>query len=306
LQNAEVSDVANQSLNDIIRRGGMADLLGHEDELRLGRAVQAGRQAEDRLTAGTSTDAQADRFLEAEGMRARNELVVRNVRLAQSVARRYRLRSGGDTEDLFMYGVQGLFRAAELFDPDKGFKFSTYATLWVRQAINGALSDVGPAMHVPYPQQLNEVRLRALVEEEGHTIDEAAAVLGMTRQTAHQLLAACVVPASLDQPLSAGDDNHTLGDRIQTERSPGYDLVDDGVAAVGQHGSVSPILELLDPQERQIMQYFLSAEGDMPTLDDVAEATGMPATLVRSKRISARSKLAHPAANVRQQLSRAC
>ena len=98
---------------------------------------------------------------------------------------------------------------------------------------------------------------------------------------------------------------HTLGDRIQTERSPGYDLVDNGVAAVGQHGSVTPILDLLDEQERQIMQYFLSAEGDMPTLDDVAEATGLPATLVRSKRISARSKLAHPAANVRQQLSRA-
>jgi RNA polymerase sigma factor (sigma-70 family) len=296
--------VANQSLNDIIRRGGMADLLGHEDELRLGRTVQAGRAAQARLDTGESNEPAGDRFLAADGMRARNELVVRNVRLAQSVARRYRLRSGGDTEDLFMYGVQGLFRAAELFDPTKGFKFSTYATLWVRQAINGALSDVGPAMHVPYPQQLNEVRLRALVEEDGCSIDDAAAVLGMTRQTAHQLLAACVVPASLDQPLSAGDENHTLGDRIETDRTAGYELVDDGVASVDQHGSVSPVLDLLDRQEREIMSFFLNADGDVPTLDDVAAATGMPATLVRSKRISARSKLAHPAANVRQHLSR--
>jgi RNA polymerase sigma factor (sigma-70 family) len=296
--------MANHSLNDIIRRGGMADLLGHEDELRLGRAVQAGRQAQDRLDASTSTDTAADGWLAAEGMRARNELVVRNVRLAQSVARRYRLRSGGDTEDLFMYGVQGLFRAAELFDPDKGFKFSTYATLWVRQAINGALSDVGPAMHVPYPQQLNEVRLRTLVEEEGHTIDEAAAVLGMTRQTAHQLLAACVVPASLDQPLVAGDDGHTLGDRIESERPAGYVGVDDSVASDDQVGALAPVLSLLDRHERTIMELFLSAEGDAPTLDEVAASTGLPATLVRSKRISARSKLAHPAANVRQQLSR--
>jgi DNA-directed RNA polymerase sigma subunit (sigma70/sigma32) len=159
-------------------------------------------------------------------------------------------------------------------------------------------------MHVPYPQQLNEVRLRTLVEEEGHTIDEAAAVLGMTRQTAHQLLAACVVPASLDQPLVAGDDGHTLGDRIESERPAGYHGVDDSVTSDDQTGALAPVLSLLDRHERTIMELFLSAEGDAPTLDEVAASTGLPATLVRSKRISARSKLAHPAANVRQQLSR--
>ena len=294
--------MANQSLNDIIRRGGMAELLDHPEELRLGRAVQAGRAAQDRIDAGTTERPTEDRWLAAEGMRARNELVVRNVRLAQSVARRYRLRSGGDTEDLFMYGVQGLFRAAELFDPDKGFKFSTYATLWVRQAINGALADNGPAMHVPYPQQLNEVRLRALVEEDGVTIDSAANQLGLTPSTAHQLLAACVVPASLDQPMGGYEDGITLGERLAADRSPGYDGVDNGVAADAQYGALRGVLGMLDAAERRVMEYFLQVDAEPPTLDQVAEATGMPATLVRSKRISARSKLAHPAAGLRQQL----
>ena len=185
--------MVQSSLSYIMDRSANSGLLSHEDELSLGRIVQAGVLAKRRLESGDSTDKRADRAAFEAGRSARDEMVVRNVRLVQNIARRYRLRSGADPEDLFMYGVLGLFRAAELFDPNKGLRFSTYAVLWIRQSINSALGDVAHSLHVPYPQQLKEIRLRSMVSEEGATVAAAAEELGMMSQTAVQLLAACHV-----------------------------------------------------------------------------------------------------------------
>ncbi len=295
--------MAQSSMAYILERAETAALLTHEEELRLGRTVQGGQAAKKRLDGRTSTDRRDDRKLFEAGKAARDELVVRNVRLAQNVARRYRLRSGGDVDDLFMYGVLGLFRAAELFDPGKNFRFSTYAVLWIRQSINASLGDTSHPMHVPYPQQLKEIRLRAHVSEDGMNIPDAAVAVGMNRSTAYQLLAACSPVVSFDQPVGGEPGGRTLGETVSSPDDCTFGKVEDKVAGNRQLDTLASGLSYLDGQERTVMAYFLDDDRhEMPTLDEVADATGMPTTLVRSKRLSARSKLAHPAARIRQQL----
>jgi RNA polymerase primary sigma factor len=297
--------MAHASLSYILERSETSALLAAEDELALGRIVQAGLLAKRRLENGESDNKRADKKAIADGRAARDQLVVRNVRLAQNVARRYRLRSGGDPEDLFMFGVLGLFRAAELFDPTKGLRFSTYAVLWIRQAINAAIGDLAHSVHVPYPQQLKEIRLRALVSEEGSTVANAAGELGMMPQTAVQLLAACASSSSFDQPVGFDDGGRTLGDVVPSREPVGYDGVDNNMVGDDLDASLARGFEFLDEREREVMRCFLEAgDHDTPTLEAVAASTGMPSTLVRSKRLSARSKLGHPAADLRQRLGR--
>lgn len=297
--------MAHASLSYILDRTETSALLAAEDELALGRIVQEGIAAKRRLENKESTNKRADRRAFDEGRKARDEMVVRNVRLAQNVARRYRLRSGGDPEDLFMYGVLGLFRAAELFDPSKGLRFSTYAVLWIRQAINAAIGDLAHSVHVPYPQQLKEIRLRALVTEDGSSIVDAASELGMMPQTAVQLLAACASSSSFDQPVGFDDGGRTLGDVVASKEPTGYNGVDDAMISDDLETSLERSFRFLDEREREVMTCFLAAgDESQPTLEEVAATTGMPSTLVRSKRLSARSKLGHPAADLRQRLGR--
>jgi RNA polymerase sigma factor (sigma-70 family) len=295
--------MAALSVSYLLERVGTTALLDHADELRLGTVVQTGQAAKRRLDEGTSTDRRSDRRAVHDGRAARDELVLRNVRLVQTVARRYRLRGGGDPDDLFMYGVLGLFRAAELFDPGKGVRFSTYAVLWIRQAINAALGDESHALHVPYPQQLKEIRLRALVSGEGRSLEAAASEVGMLATTARQLLAACAPSVSLDAPLDSSErDGATVIDLVP-QYDVGFDDVDHEVAAARQHEALHVGMAHLDATERRIMRVTLAeADGRAPTLEEIATELGLAPTLVRSKRLSARSKLAHPALGLRQQL----
>ncbi|MFM7535204.1 MAG: sigma-70 family RNA polymerase sigma factor [Acidimicrobiales bacterium] len=295
--------MATMSVSYLLERIDNPELLDHRGELRLGACVQAGQAAKRRLDAGESTDRRADRRAVADGRAARDELVLRNVRLVQTVARRYRLRAGGDPDDLFMYGVLGLFRAAELFDPGKGVRFSTYAVLWVRQAINAALGDESHPLHVPYPQQLKEIRLRALMSTDGMHLERAAAEVGMQPSTARQLLAACAPSVSLDQPVDSSErDGATVVDLVP-QYDVGFGLVDDDVAGGPQQEALHVGLAHLDSIERQVVRTSLQDhDGRAPTLDEIAAELGLASTLVRSKRLSARSKLAHPALGLRQQL----
>jgi RNA polymerase primary sigma factor len=293
--------MSHASLTFMMKQAGSRTLLTAAEERRLGTLVHAGADARHRIDDGTTENEHIDHEAAVAGIEARDELVVRNVRLVQNVARRYRLRAGTDSEDLFMYGVLGLFRAAELFDPERGVRFSTYATVWVRQAINAALSDLANAVHVPYPQQLNEVRLRTLVAEQGHTVTEAAAVVGLMPATARQLLRACAGAVSLHAPTNG--ENTTIAERVIGETEVGYEGVEDAVAGISQLGVLAEVFAHLDAQEKAVMRFFLEVRPEeTATLDRAAEVTGLPTTLVRSKRLSARSKLAHPAANLRQQL----
>lgn len=292
--------MAHASMTYILRQTGQR-LLGPEEELDLGRVIQTGQEAKRRIEQGTSLSAKRDQRLFDTAKQARNELVLRNVRLVQNVAKRYRV-NGADPEDVFMYGVLGLFRAAELFDPEKGLRFSTYATLWIRQAINGAMGDIAHQLHVPYPQQLKEIHLRARMVDGGVSLAAAAADLGIPRATAEQLLSACAPASSLDQPAMGEAGRPSMAEQLPSPATDSLDRVDAAVDRATTTEVMQAALEYLDAEERKVMDLFLEEHEALPTLDHVASATGLPATLVRSKRLSARSKLAHPAANLRQHL----
>jgi hypothetical protein len=138
---------------------------------------------------------------------------------------------------------------------------------------------------------------------DGRSLVEAAAEVGMQASTARQLLAACAPSVSLDAPLDTSErDGATVIDLVP-QLEPGYEAVDDEVASGPQHEALHVGLAHLDAVERQVVRATLQDhDGRAPTLDEVAAELGLAPTLVRSKRLSARSKLAHPALGLRQQL----
>ena len=175
------------------------DLLSHEEEIDLSKRAKQG-------------DA-----------RARKRLIEKNLRLVVSVAKKYR-GMGLPFEDLIQEGNLGLMRAVEKFDPDRGFRFSTYATWWIRQAVQRAVADKGRTIRVPVhmTEKIRKVS-RAISElavelEREPTEDEVASRLGWDSEEVRLTMSAMPDATSLDQPVSSEDTASQLGDFIEDER----------------------------------------------------------------------------------------
>ena len=224
-QAERLSSVGESSTGDTVRMYlkeiGRVDLLSTEDERRLAQAIENGNLAAMQLDTeppGTMAHRRLIRTVNA-GQRAKSELIQANLRLVVSIAKRYSGR-GMQFLDLIQEGNLGLMRAVDKFDHTKGFKFSTYATWWIRQAITRAIADQARTIRIPVHmvESMNRVmrtqrQMHQELEREP-TIDELAERCGMVPDKIREILRMSLDPLSLDSPVGEEDDSN-LTDFIQ-------------------------------------------------------------------------------------------
>ncbi len=267
----EEEDLVQLYLNDI----GRHPLLTKEDEVRLGQAIQAGAAASEELACGAALDPDRRLALEASvqaGTEAAQTFVESNLRLVVSLAKRY-ASSGVALLDLIQEGNLGLIHAVEKFDPSKGFKFSTYATWWIRQALGRGIANTGRTIRLPVhaSEQLLAMRMERARFEAGHgrtpDPDELAAALGLSVGKVEELLPFLHEPSSLSE--SVGDGDGELGELVAdvSTQAP-----DEQVFASMLPAQVNELLSSLDCREREILLLRYGLDRGRPrTLEEVSQ-----------------------------------
>src|SRR5690606_6966577 len=267
-----VSDPVRMYLNEI----GRYRLLTAQQEVELSMALEAGQRAQERLEKEelSEEDAAVLRHSVEEGELARRRLVEANLRLVVSIARRY-VGRGLAMLDLIQEGNMGLMRAVERFDYRKGFKFSTYATWWIRQAISRAIADQGRTIRMPIHvldvvNKLSRAR-RELAQELGRdpTVDELAEDLDLAPERVEELLRFAQDTVSLEMPVGE-DSTGTLGDLVE---DPDGERPVDAATFASLQDQLALALEGLSEREREVLiMRFGLADGKMRTLEEVGAA----------------------------------
>ncbi|HEV2071977.1 MAG TPA: sigma-70 family RNA polymerase sigma factor [Acidimicrobiales bacterium] len=257
-------DSVGQYLHEI----GLVPLLNAAQERELSQKVEAGRDGQARLDAGDLTRAEKVEAKRAvrEAARARDYFIRANLRLVVSIARRYPLPPGMDLLDLIQEGNLGLEHAVEKFDWRKGFKFSTYATFWIRQAIGRALDQKANLVRLPSERSAQlRAALRA-VSGEGDELDDELANL-------HRL----ATPTSLDR--TVGDDGEQELVDLLPDSLPGPEQV---VVEQMQEEMVTGLLDRLEPRARVAVEHrFGLADGQKHSFREVGEVLGVTAEAAR-------------------------
>jgi RNA polymerase sigma factor (sigma-70 family) len=289
---AEDRDLVGMYLDEIAR----TRLLTAADEVELAEAIEAGLYAEQLIAEGAIPDGVDPMELEtiaADGRAAKRRFINANLRLVVSVARRY-VRAPMPLLDLIQEGNTGLVRAVEKFDYQRGYKFSTYATWWIRQAISRAIAQQGRIVRLPVHvvedlHRVSRVR-RELVRELGREpeIDELAKELGEDPDRIEELLAWGRDPLSLDTPV--GDDDATrLGDLVQEIEQP----TPEEIVLAGFHDRrVHDLVDRLDPRSAEIVRYrYGMAGGREHSLAEIATRLGLSRERVRQIEAEAMRRL---------------
>ena len=291
------------SLGDItdlyFREMSQEPLLSSEEELGLARAMEAGRLAGQRLQRAVRTNPAHISLLRRrieEGQKARAHLIRANTRLVISIAKRY-VGQGVPFLDLIQEGNMGLMRAVDKFDHHRGYKFSTYATWWIRQAISRAVADQGRTIRLPVHMgdKIRELyrASQAMEQELGRsgTPEELAVILRTTPERVRWMLRVARHPASLEQPI--GEDE---------ERELGALIEDTDLAAPPEAASVTllrerleQVLTTLSPREARVLalRYGLQ-NGHTYTLEEVGQKFGLTRERIRQIEAQALNRLRHP------------
>ncbi len=299
----EEADLLQLYLNDI----GKHALLTREQEVSLGEAVAAGRAAAAKLAKGdVPPEARAE--FEAtvrEGQEATRRFVRANLRLVVSVAKKYQA-SGLPLLDLIQEGNFGLMHAVERFDPRRGFKFSTYATWWIRQTIARGIANTARTIRLPVHagDQLLAVRMAAATLEvrlgRMPKPSEVAAAVELTPKKVEELMPYLAEPISLSERLNDGE--MELGELVEDVASP---PPDQAVFSAMLPAQVAKLLNSLERREREVLclRYGLD-RGKPRTLEEVGERFGLTREGVRQIEVKAIAKLRRAASrSVRDLLS---
>jgi len=296
---AGLSDSIGRYLDSVAEHG----LLTAEDEVRLSRAMENGKKAQQRLEAnGSLSPTERARLYRVihEGDEAKAEFIRSNLRLVISIAKRYTGR-GLDLLDLVQEGNLGLIRAVEKFDWRKGFKFSTYATWWIRQAITRGLGNQGRTIRLPVHMVdvVRTVQETALTLAErlrrSATLVEIAEVSGLEVERVAMALEAPGDTVSLDRPVS-NDGDADLADFVEDDSAA------DPFAFAAERSARRHLLEaicLLDPRERDVIVLRYGLDGSTPrTLSDVGKHFDLTRERIRQIEGRALAKLRHPSCSL--------
>jgi RNA polymerase primary sigma factor len=291
----EAGDAVRMYLGEI----GQVALLSADDEKRLGRAIRTMQEAKARSTEGslTATQRRELRIIMREGEEAFEHLITANLRLVVSIARKY---DGRELQllDLIQEGNIGLMRAAEKYDWEKGFKFSTYATWWIRQSMMRAMADQGRTIRVPshVVEMLNRItkadrELNVELKREP-TYAELAERTLIPAEKIEELKQISSVTISLDEPVSSDEDSTTWGDKFGGDTT-------DSPADVAQRrelvDAISLELDHLPDRDRRIIdKRFGISSGEPQTLDDVAKQEGVTRERIRQIEQKTLARLRHP------------
>jgi RNA polymerase nonessential primary-like sigma factor len=276
------ADLVRVYLNGI----GKTALLTAEDEVELAKRIEAGLYAQHLLDTRERLGEKRKNALATiatDGRAARSHLLEANLRLVVSLAKRYTGR-GMPLLDLIQEGNLGLIRAMEKFDYTKGFKFSTYATWWIRQAITRGMADQSRTIRLPV-HLVEQVNKLARIKREMHqtlgreaTDEELAEESGIPVEKINDLLEHSRDPVSLDMPVGA-DEEAPLGDFIEDSEAMS---AENTVIAELLHTDIRHVLATLDEREKQVIQLRFGLDDGQPrTLDQIGKLFGLSRERVR-------------------------
>jgi RNA polymerase primary sigma factor len=281
-----------------LREGGHHDLLIKEEELALGTMWREAMVAREDLPTVTDSNRRAELFeIIKRGDEARQRLIQANLRLVVSVAARYR-GYGVPLGDLIQEGNMGLMHAIDKFEPERGNKFSTYATWWIRHAVGRAIADQGRTIRLPVhmAEKIRKVKDAAfrVAQRTGNeaTITQIAEEMELTEDKVQELLQFAQHPVSFEAPLNDDDGAATLGDFLpdQDSMTPFDAALDSGI-----HEDIREALSSLTPREAKIigLRYGLK-DGREHTLEEVGQKYGLTRERIRQIEKDALRKLRHP------------
>ncbi len=294
LENIETRDTIGLYFKEVSR----VPLLTSAEEIELAQRIESGRMARAELARGNVNERRRVelRRLVEDGWKAREHLITANSRLVISVAKKY-MNRGVPFLDLIQEGNIGLMRATKKYEYRRGYKFSTYATWWIRQAISRAVADQGRTIRVPVHMgdQINKMmRIQHELTQQFDrkpTLEELAEALEVTPEKVEHMLQVARRPLSLELPTDDEGDS-TLGDFIEDDEIP---QPDDSATTNLLKEQLIAVLEDLPSREVRILQLrFGLLDGQSYTLEEVGQKMGVTRERVRQIQAQALSRLRHP------------
>ncbi|WP_380161665.1 RNA polymerase sigma factor [Kineococcus sp. R86509] len=298
-QQVSTAGATADPVKDYLKQIGKVALLNAEQEVELAKRIEAGLFAEEKLHSGDDIDSIFKRelwWISEDGRRAKNHLLEANLRLVVSLAKRYTGR-GMLFLDLIQEGNLGLIRAVEKFDYTKGYKFSTYATWWIRQAITRAMADQARTIRIPVHmvEVINKLARvqRQMLQDLGRepTPEELAKELDMTPEKVVEVQKYGREPISLHTPLGEDGDSE-FGDLIEDSEAV---VPADAVSFTLLQEQLHSVLDTLSEREAGVVSMrFGLTDGQPKTLDEIGKVYGVTRERIRQIESKTMSKLRHP------------